>query len=190
MQPLLDGAQGVAPLQHRLGRCQGLLVRRPERHSGLKRAGVPPRDEGRLPTFRDAYARRRCILPIDGFFEWKAIRGVTAKQPFAIAMRDGAPFGVAGIWENWRNPVTTEWLRTFAVITVPANDLVGQIHDRMPAILAPASYDRWLGDEPDPRELMRPFPSELMRMWPISTRVNKTKNDDPSILDEVELLSA
>jgi putative SOS response-associated peptidase YedK len=94
-----------------------------------------------LRTFRDAYARRRCILPVDGFFEWKAIRGTTVKQPFAIAMRDGSPFGIAGIWENWKNPVA-DWQRTFAIITVASNELVGQIHDRMPAILRPEHYDR------------------------------------------------
>ena len=73
---------------------------------------------------------------------------------------------------------------------MPPNDLVGQIHDRMPAILSPADYDRWLGDEPDPRELLRSFPSEELRMWPISTRVNKPENDEPSILDPITTLVA
>jgi putative SOS response-associated peptidase YedK len=136
----------------------------------------------RLPMFREAYARRRCIVPVEGFFEWKAIKGTKAKQPFAIAMRDGSPFGIAGIWENWKDPAG-EWQRTFAVITAPSNELVGQIHDRMPAILRPEQYDRWLGDELDPRDLLQSYPAELMRMWPISTRVNKPENDDPSILD-------
>jgi putative SOS response-associated peptidase YedK len=78
-----------------------------------------------LPMFREAYGRRRCILPVDGFFEWKAIKGTKAKQPFAIAMRDGSPFGIAGIWENWKDPAG-EWQRTFAIITVPSNELVGK----------------------------------------------------------------
>src|SRR5256885_4823670 len=77
-----------------------------------------------LPTFREAYRRRRCILPVDGFFEWKAIKGQKAKQPYAIAMKDGAPFGIAGIWENWKEPATGEWIRTFAIITTDANELV------------------------------------------------------------------
>jgi putative SOS response-associated peptidase YedK len=76
-----------------------------------------------LPTFREAYAFRRCIVPVDGFFEWRAIRGARGKQPYAIAMKDGSPFGLAGLWENWRNPNTGEWERTFAVITVPSNEL-------------------------------------------------------------------
>jgi putative SOS response-associated peptidase YedK len=98
--------------------------------------------------FRDGYAQRRCIVPVDGFFEWRANEGARAKQPYAIAMKDGSPFGLAGLWENWGNPSTGEWERTFAIITVPSNELVGQIHDRMPAILQPGSYERWLSLEP------------------------------------------
>jgi hypothetical protein len=125
-----------------------------------------------LPTFRDAYRGRRCIVPVDGFFEWSAIKGQRAKQPYAIAMRDGAPFGIAGIWENWKEPASGEWIRTFAIITTDANELVVDIHDRMPVILSPNDYARWLGEEPDPRDLMRPFPAEQMRMWPILCRQN------------------
>jgi putative SOS response-associated peptidase YedK len=140
-----------------------------------------------LPTFRDAYRKRRCIVPVDGFFEWKAIKGQTAKQPYAIAMNDGVPFGIAGIWENWKPPASGEWIRTFAIITTDANELVADIHDRMPVILAPGDYARWLGEEPDPHDLMQHFPAELMRMWPISTRVNKPENDDHSIVEPIEV---
>ena len=102
-------------------------------------------------------------------------------------MKTGESFGIGGIWENWKEPRSSEWIRTFAVITTDANELVGEIHDRIPLILAPKDYLRWLGEEPDPRDLMKPFPSEPMRMWPISTRVNKPENDDPSIVDPREL---
>ena len=139
----------------------------------------------KAPMFRDAYARRRCIVPIDAFFEWKAVLGQKVKEPFAIAMKDRSPFGLAGLWENWKDPATGEWVRTFAVITTNANTLVSTIHDRMPAILSPQDYDRWLSDELDPRELLRPFPAEPMTMWPVSTRVNTPKNDDPDILTPV-----
>jgi putative SOS response-associated peptidase YedK len=108
------------------------------------------------------------------------------KQPYAIAMKDRSPFGIAGIWENWKNPSTQEWVRTFAVLTTNANELVNRIHDRMPVILKPADYDRWLGLEPDPRELMAPFPAEPMTMWSISMRVNSPKNDDQELLNEVQ----
>src|SRR6478735_7993094 len=84
-----------------------------------------------LPSFREAYRKRRCILPVDGFFEWKAIKGQKAKQPYAIAM-----------------------------ITTDANELVAKIHARMPLILAPTDYARWLSEQPDPGDLMRPFPAE------------------------------
>ncbi len=117
---------------------------------------------------------------------WRAIRGARAKQPYAIAMKNGSPFGLAGLWENWRNPNTGDWDRTFAIITVPSNELVGQIHDRMPAILEPESYERWLGLEFDPHDLLITYPSEPMTMWPISMRVNKPENDDPSLLDRAK----
>jgi putative SOS response-associated peptidase YedK len=142
----------------------------------------------RLPMFRDAYAQRRCIVPIDGFFEWRA-KGARAKQPYAIAMKDGSPFGLAGLWENWRNPNTGEWERSFVIITVPSNNLAAQIHDRMPAILEPKSYGRWLGLEPDPHELLITYLSEPLTMWPISTRVNAPENDDVSLLERVSDVS-
>jgi putative SOS response-associated peptidase YedK len=103
-------------------------------------------------------------VPVDGFFEWRAIKGARSKQPYAIAMKDGSPFGLAGLWENWRNPNTGEWERSFAIITVPSNSLVGQIHHRMPAILDPAIHDRWLGPEPDPCTLLFSYPPQFMAM--------------------------
>jgi putative SOS response-associated peptidase YedK len=139
---------------------------------GRKPINAKAESVSRLSMFREAYAFRRCIVPVDGFFEWRAIKGARAKQPYAIAMKDASPFGLAGIWENWRNPNTGEWERTFA-----------KIHNRMPAILEPKSYGRWLGPERDPHDLLITYPSEAMTMWPISTRVNKPENDDPSILD-------
>jgi putative SOS response-associated peptidase YedK len=105
-----------------------------------------------------------------------SIKGQKAKQPYA----NGVPFGIAGIWENWKEPASGDWIRTSAIITTDSNELVAEIHDRMPVILAPADYARWIGEELDPRGLMRPFPADPMRMWPISTRVNNPENDDPS----------
>ena len=142
------------------------------------------------PMFRRAYAKRRCILPIDNFFEWKAIKGAKAKQPYAIGMKSGEPFALAAIWEGWRHPQSGQLARTFCVVTTDANELVADIHNRMPVILAPQAYDRWLSTiEPDPRDLLVPFPAEPMMMWPISTRVNKPENDDPEILEPFEAVS-
>jgi putative SOS response-associated peptidase YedK len=118
-------------------------------------------------------------------FEWRAER--SAKQPYAIAMQDRSPFGLAGLWENWKDPATGEWMRTFCIIITNANELVGRIHNRMPAILRPDDYDRWLGDEEPPADLLAPFPAEPMTMWPISTRVNSPSNDDADLLKPVEV---
>jgi putative SOS response-associated peptidase YedK len=142
----------------------------------------------KLPMFREAFRKRRCIVPVDGFFEWRAERG--GKQPYAIAMKDRSPFGLAGLWENWKDPATGEWVRTFCVITTWANELVSRIHDRMPAILRPEEYERWRGADEPPADLLRPFPAEPMTMWPISARVNSSKNDDPELLDRIELENA
>jgi putative SOS response-associated peptidase YedK len=91
---------------------------------------------------------------------------------------------VASLPSNWHKPGSEEWVRTFAVITTTANELVSDIHERMPVIIPPESYDRWLSSiEPDSRDLLVPFPASLMTMWPISTRVNKPDHDDPAILD-------
>ena len=118
------------------------------------------------------YRRRRFIVPVDGFFEWKAIKGQKPKQPYAVAMKDGTPFGLGGLWENWKDPTSGEWVLTFTIITTHANQLVAEIHDRMPLILAPGDCAHWLSDEPDPHDLIRPYASEPMWMRPISTRVN------------------
>ena len=136
------------------------------------------------PMFRAAYAKRRCLVPVDNFFEWAKIKTKAPKQPYAIGMADGEPFALAGIWESWRHPETDDIVRTFCVITTSANELIGDLHDRMPVILAPDSYDRWLSPvEPDPRDLLVPYPAAPMTVWPISLRVNSPVNDDAAILE-------
>lgn len=133
--------------------------------------------------FRNAYAKRRCIVPVNGFFEWNSRSGSKSRQPYAVGMKDDSPFALAGLWENWQDPATGGWLRTFCIVTCPANDLVAEVHDRMPVILPPGAYERWLACiEPDPRDLLVPYPSEAMRMWPVGPRVNSAMNDDPDLL--------
>ena len=197
---VVDSRYANMPPRYNGAPSQDMLVIRQNHETGersldpLKWGLIPywcsdPKPVAALPTFRDAYRKRRCIVPVDGFYEWKAIKGQKAKQPYAIAMKDGTPFGIAGLWENWKDPASGEWTRTFAVVTTAANEMVADIHNRMPAILQPLDYDRWLSDEPDPRDLLRPFPADLMRMWPISTRVNKPENDDASIIEPVQVTS-
>jgi putative SOS response-associated peptidase YedK len=136
-----------------------------------------------LPTFRAAYAKRRCIVPVDCFFEWCAVKIKRAKQPFAVAMKHRSPFAIGGLWENWRHPQSGEWIRTVAIITVPSNELVAQIHDRMPLILPKSACERWLGQDPNPHDLLVPFPADQMAIWPVSTRVNSPDNDDAGLLE-------
>ena len=158
-----------------------------EPDGGRKPINARAENVASLPSFRNAYAKRRCLVPVDNFFEWKAIKGEKAKQPYAIAMKDGSPFAIAGIWEGWKHPETGEIIRTFAVITTEANELVAEIHNRMPVIIAPENYDRWLSPiEPDPRDLLAPYPSEPIVIWPISMRVNAPRNDSEDMLERVE----
>lgn len=128
--------------------------------------------------FKSAYASKRCLIPIDGYFEWKDIHGTgKEKQPYAMAMKDGSPFALAVIFDIWRNPSTGELVRTYSVVTCAPNDLMATIQDRMPVILASTDYARWIGPEADTADLMRPFPSELTTIWPISRKVGSPKND-------------
>ncbi|HWK86603.1 MAG TPA: SOS response-associated peptidase [Xanthobacteraceae bacterium] len=136
----------------------------------------------RLPMFREAYAKRRCIVPVDAFFEWHA-SGKPRKQAYAIGLKSGAPFGLAALWENWKDP-NGEWQRTFAIVTCEANELMREIHERMPVILQPDDYVRWLSDAPEADDLLRPFPASLMKMWRVGARVNSVRNDDAALMEE------
>jgi putative SOS response-associated peptidase YedK len=101
-------------------------------------------------------------------------------------MRDREPFALAGLWENWKDPATQEWGRTYTIITTKPNEVVALLHDRMPLILAAADYDRWLDVEYDPAPLIQPYAPGKFVTWPVSTRVNKPENDDPAILERAE----
>jgi putative SOS response-associated peptidase YedK len=142
-----------------------------------------------LPTFRDAFRRRRCIVPVDGFFGWKAIKGQKAKQPYCHRHEGWQPVRSRRPMGELERPDSDEWVRTFAIITTAANELVAEIHDQMPLILAPNDCLRWLSEEPDPSDLLRPFPAEPMRIRPISTACQQPEND-PSILEPIELAAA
>ena len=126
-------------------------------------------------------------MPVDSFFEWAKTHGKGPKQAYAIGMKTGAPFALAGLWESWQHPETGEIIRSFCIITTTANALIAPIHDRMPIIVPPEAFDRWLSPvAPDPRDLLIPFPADLMRLWPVSARVNSAANDDPGLLEKAE----
>jgi len=132
------------------------------------------------PAFREAFKSRRCLIPADAFYEWQKIDAKT-KQPFAIGMKDGSPYAFAGLWERWRDPASKEPLETFTVITTDANELLEAMHDRMPVILAPKDYDRWLqpGDPArPPTDLLRAFPADQMIAWKVDRKVGNVRNDD------------
>jgi putative SOS response-associated peptidase YedK len=143
----------------------------------------------KTPAFRQAFQKRRCLIPADGFYEWRKTR--PPKVPFHIALKDESPFCFAGVWEAWKDPSTGEWLRSCSIITTEANELVAQIHDRMPVILREKDFAIWLGEisETDLKFLLRPYPPEEMQMWEISLRVNSAVNNDPAIIDPVPLNS-
>lgn len=135
------------------------------------------------PAFRNAIRRRRCLVPADGFFEWKA-EGKT-KRPFFIRRRDRAPFAFAGIWEAWMGP-NGEELETACIVTTRANATLAALHDRMPVIVPEAAFARWLdcaGEDPrDALELVVPAPDDLLEAYEVSTAVNRTANDSPDLL--------
>ena len=140
------------------------------------------------PAFREAFQRRRCLVPVDNFYEWK--KTATGKQPYAVALANDGLMALAGLWENWRSPAG-EWVRSFAVITTTPNKLCAELHNRMPVVLGPKAWQVWLGEEPaDLRQLkalLVPYPSEGMTCWPVSTRVGSIKNNDASLIEPIAL---
>jgi putative SOS response-associated peptidase YedK len=140
------------------------------------------------PAFRDAFRRRRCLVPFDAFYEWDKRKG--DRQPYAIALADRRLMALAGLWENWRAP-DGEWLRSFAIVTTAANDLVMPLHDRMPVILDPTAWPIWLGETPADlaarKALLHPYPAADMMMWPVSKRVGNVGNKDPALIEPVPL---
>jgi putative SOS response-associated peptidase YedK len=136
------------------------------------------------PAFREALKKRRCLVPADAFYEWKRL-DAKSKTPFAIALISGEPYAFAGLWESWR-PKAGEPLETFTILTTDPNEVMAPIHNRMPVILEPKDYDRWLdaGDQARPPvDLLRPYPAERMRAWPVSDRVGNVRNNDPQLLE-------
>lgn len=137
------------------------------------------------PSFRTPFRRSRCLIPADGFFEWRKEEG--GKVPFWIHMEDQEPFTMAGLWDRWKEPDGKE-LFTFTILTTEPNEFLRPIHDRMPVILARDERERWLDPGAPVEELqalLDPFPAEPMAVREVSTRVNSPRNDDPACLEPV-----
>jgi putative SOS response-associated peptidase YedK len=141
--------------------------------------------------WRVPFRRRRCLVPADGFYEWKKIDPKT-KQPYAFAVTDREPFAFAGLWDVWKEP-DGGWLQSYSIITTDANELMEPVHNRMPVILHPRDYDRWLTREPGsakgmghgqlPTDLLRPYEAEDMKMGPVNQKVGNVRNNGPELLN-------
>jgi putative SOS response-associated peptidase YedK len=143
---------------------------------------------GTKPAFRDALKSRRCLIPADGFYEWQRM-GKT-KQPYCFEVGNAQMFAFAGIWDRWKDP-NGNWVKTCSILTTTPNAVTSAVHDRMPVILDPDSYDLWLDpgmqDATAASELLKPHGAQFMRCYPISTRINHVANDDEECSAPVEL---
>jgi putative SOS response-associated peptidase YedK len=138
-------------------------------------------------VWRKSFLYRRCLIPADAFVEWRRVSS-KIKLPLVFAMKANEPFGIAGIWQHWRSPDGATELDTFAVVTVEPNEIVYDVtnHNRMPLLIKRADYERWLRDDnaqQPPVDLLRPFDSDQMKSWQVSTRINSVRNNDPSLAD-------
>ena len=135
------------------------------------------------PAFRDAFVRKRCLVPVDSFYEWK--REGTVRQPYRIVRRDGRPLALAGLWAGWRDPADGLVRRTFSIVTTTPNDAIAGLHDRMPVVIEAEAWDRWLDPRPaEAGELMGLLvPSEAdLDVYPVERLVNDVRRDGPELI--------
>jgi putative SOS response-associated peptidase YedK len=143
-------------------------------------------------AYKHAYRKKRCIIPVDGFYEWEKVPGQKAKQPWFIHSTDGQPLAFAGLWETWRGPErdSDEELRSCTIVTGNPNEKMARIHDRMPVILPKDAWASWLDEEEHDLEqlgkLLVPAPPEVITMHRISTEVNNVRNKGAHLISEVE----
>ena len=146
------------------------------------------------PSFRSAFTKRRCIVPVDGFYEWKAPAEGTRKQPYFIVRRDREPLAFAGLWESWKDPQSAAGepsppLLTCSILTTEATGPMAQVHHRMPVLLGPDAWDAWLDesvtDKDQVQGMVLPAPDDLLEVWPVSTAVNSVRNTGPELVDPV-----
>lgn len=139
-----------------------------------------------LPAFRSAFARRRCLVPMSGFFEWQARAGSKTKQPYWFTTPSREPFCVAGIWERWTKGELP--IESVTLITTTANSFLRPVHDRMPAVVEPEDFDRWLDPAMAPsdvQDLIRPAREDLLISEAVSPRVGNPRNDDPGLIESL-----
>jgi putative SOS response-associated peptidase YedK len=137
------------------------------------------------PSFRGSFKYKRCLVLADGFYEWRKDPGMNSKIPHFIHMRGGKPFAFAGLWDAWQSKDGSE-IKSFTILTTEPNQLLAEIHNRMPVILPPDTYQEWLKEgENDPellKSFLKPYPSDSMEAYPVSRAVNSPKNDSPECI--------
>lgn len=139
-------------------------------------------------SFRAAMQKRRCLIPADVFYEWQDVPGQKRRRPYAVALNEGEPFALGGLWEAWREKEGGEWLITCAILTTEPNELLAPIHDRMPVIIGPEDYSAWVAVATPVeavRRLVESYPSSNMKAWEVSLLVNDPKTDDARVLTPV-----
>jgi len=136
-------------------------------------------------AFRESFRRRRCIVPADAFYEWQRQGG--ARQPFLIQRADGAPLAIAGLWSGWHHPETEQVIRTFTIVTTTANRALASIHDRMPVVLEPKHWARWLDpslkDTGELIGLLQPAADDELVLYPVRPLVNNVRNNGPELIE-------
>jgi putative SOS response-associated peptidase YedK len=144
------------------------------------------------PAFREAFRRRRCLVPVDSFYEWK--RDGSIRQPYRVVRADGAPLALAGLWAGWREPDSDVVRRTFTIVTSSPNRTISELHDRMPVVLEPGAWDRWLAPTgADPTELLamlEPSDDVELRIYPVNRYVNDVRRDGPDLIEPLAMPAA
>jgi len=158
-----------------------------EKSIGARMINARSETLGEKPSFRNAFRRRRCLILADGYYEWQ--RSGTMKQPYYIGFADGQPFGMAGLWERWRDPASGEPLESCCIVTTSPAPTVSFVHDRMPVIVPPEAYAEWLDPKNEATDrfarLFEPCPRPDLRARPVSRLVNNARNQGPELIEPV-----
>ena len=160
-----------------------------EKKIGYRMINARAETVAQKPAFRAAFSRRRCVVLADGFYEWQRV-GKKKKQPYYFRVASGKPFGMAGLWEVWQPSEDAEPLYSCTIITCAANERVAPIHERSPVILPGDAAWIWLdahASRAQLHDLLRPLPPDQIALHPVSTLVNSARNDQPSLIEKVEL---
>ena len=138
------------------------------------------------PMFRDAFKKRRCLIPASGYYEWQDTP--SGKQPYYFTRRDGQVMTIAGLWSNWKDKATGDDLKSCTMVITEPNKFVADVHDRMPVILEARDFEQWeRGDGKDASALMRPAGEDMLQKWPVSKRVNSSRasDEDATLIEKI-----